>query len=130
MLLFGHRFIPSDRFFHIDDIDAIIHTPANSPLYLPFSEKNLDIIDYLNANSLSFALEAATLREVIYAGALGASFIIVHEELAKSAQNAADDYLFDAKILCRIDSEEKIEELASEAIDGVIFSEAIVKIIG
>lgn len=130
MLLFGHRFIPSERFYHIDDTDAINHTPANSLLYLPFSQKNLDIIDYLNINGLSFALEAATLREVIYASALGASFIVVHEELAKSAQNAADNYLFDAKILCRIDTEEKIEELASESIDGVVFSEAIVKITG
>lgn len=130
MLLFGHPFIASERFYHIDDSDAIIHTPPNSMLFLPFSKENLDIIEYLNRNDLTFALEAANLREVIYASTLGASFIIVHEELAKSAQNAADNYLFDAKVLCRIDTEEQIEALASEAIDGVLFSEAIIKISG
>lgn len=128
MLLFGHPFIVSERFYHIDDTDAISHTPANSILYLAFSQENLDIIDYLNANELTFALSVSSLREVIYANALGAAFIIVHEDIAKSAQDAADSYLFDAKILCRIDSEDEIESVASEAIDGVLFSEAIIKV--
>ena len=130
MLLFGHRFIPSERFYHIDDIETIIHTPANSLLYLPFSETNLDIITHLSSNDLRFGVECASLREVIYANALGAAFVIVDEALAKSAQKAADTYLFDAKILCRIHTEEKIEESAYEGIDGVIFPEAIIKISG
>ena len=130
MLLFGHRFIASARFYHIDDIDAIAHTPANSTLYLPFSGKNLDIIAHLSDNDLLFALEAATLREVVYAENLGASYIVVREDLAKDAQKAADTYLFDAKILCRIDDEEMIEAMASKGIDGVLFSEAIIKVCG
>lgn len=128
MLLFGHPYIGSERFYHIDDIDAIDHTPANSMLYLDFSEKNLDIIDHLVTNELVFALGVTSLREVIYASALGAAFIIVHEDIAKSAQDAADSYLFDAKVLCRIETEEQIERLVSEAIDGVLFSEAIIKV--
>ena len=130
MLLFGHRFITSERFYHIDDIDAIAHTPPNSLLYLNFSENNLDIVEHMHANHLKFALECTTLTEVIYANALDAAYIVVDEELAKSAQNAADAYLFDAKILVHIDSDEKIEAMASEGIDGLIFSEGIVKISG
>ncbi len=130
MLLFGHRFIASERFYHIDNIDAITHTPANSPLYLSFSENNLDIIEHMRTNHLKFALVCTTLAETIYANALDAAYIIVNEELAKSAQNAADTYLFDAKILVHIDSEEEIEAMASEGIDGVLFSEGIIKING
>ena len=55
---------------------------------------------------------------------------MVDETLAKSAQGAADTYLFNAKILVHIDSEEKIEAMASEGVDGVLFSEGIVKISG
>lgn len=128
MLLFGHRFIDSERFYHIDDIDAIAHTPPGSLLYLAFSKANLDIIAHLNANALRFGLEAQTLRDVIYANALGASYIIVEEDLANNAQKVAENYLFDAKILCRIDEEEKIEAMAHEGIDGILFPEAIIKI--
>ena len=128
MLLFGHRFIDSERFYHVDDIDAVAHTPANSLIYLDFSEDNLDIISHLRSNAVRFALAAESLRDVIYAENLGASYIIVHEDIAKSAQKAADAYLFDAKILCRIEDEEKIELIAHEEIDGVLFPEAVIKI--
>ncbi len=130
MLLFGHRFIDSPRFYHVDDIDAIVHTPSNSTLFIPFDESNLDIVAHCRANGLPFAIEAANLREVIYAANFGAHFIVVEPELARSAQKAADAYLFDAKILCRIDEEAMIEELAGEGVDGAVFGEAIVKISG
>jgi hypothetical protein len=128
MLLFGHRFIDSPRFYHIDDVNAIAHTPANAMLYIVFSETNLDIISHCRENSLRFALEVANLREVIYGENLGAAFIVVEEDLAKTAQKTAETYLFDAKILCRIDEEEMIEEIAQQGIDGVLFGEAVVKI--
>jgi hypothetical protein len=130
MLLFGHRFIESPRFYHIDDVEAIAHTPANSLLFIEFSETNLDIIDLCRTNNLNYAIEAATLREVIYAANFGAAYIVVEEELAQEAQKIAETYLFDAKILCRIEEESAIEEIAEQGIDGVIFAEAIVKISG
>jgi hypothetical protein len=128
MLLFGHRFIPSERFYHIDAVDAIARTPAGTPLYLPFAETNLDIMAHCRENALRFAVEAASLEEVIYAENLGAAYIVVEREIAKSAQKAADTYLFDAKILCRIDNDTLIEELAEEGVDGVLYDEAVIKV--
>ena len=128
MLIFGHRFIPSERFYHVDDIEAVMRTPSNGLVYLPFEEKNLDIISHLSENSIRFALETLTVRDVIYAENLGASFIIVNDDLAKSAQKVAETYLFDAKILVHIQDESQIEIMAFEGIDGVLFSDAIVKI--
>ena len=130
MLLFGHRFIPSPRFYHIDDIDAIVHTPPNSLLFLAFHERNLDIIEHMRLNSLSFGLSCRSLTEVIYAHALGAAYIIVDKTLAKDAQNAAENYLFDAKILVQSNDEEEIGEIAEEGIDGVLFPKGVIKISG
>ncbi len=128
MLLFGHRFIESERFYHVFDIDAIVQTPPSSTIYLEFEEKNLDIIEYLNQNAIKFALKVHNVTELIYASALGASYIHVEQNLAKTAQKIAENYLFDAKILVHIESEDEIEEMALLGIDGVMFAEAIVKI--
>jgi len=128
MLLFGHRFIKNDDFFHIFDIESIQKTPPSSKIYLNFDEKNLDIIEHLQLNNISFALDVKNITELIYASALGADFITVDSKLAKSAQDIAQEYLFDAKILVHINKESMIEEIALLGIDGVIFPEAIIKL--
>ena len=128
MLFFGHRFIKSENFYHISTIDAIINTPPSSTLYLEFSEENLDIINYLKENSINFVLSIKDIKELLYASALGASYILVEKELASVAQSIAESYLFDAKILVMIESDDALEELATQSIDGVLYSNAIVKI--
>lgn len=128
MLLFGHPYIDFEPFYHIDEIDEIEYTPANSTLFIHFKEENLDIIRHMQKNRLTFALEAGDLTEVIFAHNLGAKYILVNEALAKSAQNVAENYLFDAKILCRLKSDADLEEKIIEGIDGVIFAPAIIKI--
>jgi hypothetical protein len=128
MLLFGHRFIPNDIFYHVFSIQSIEKTPPSSKIYLSFGEKNLDIITHLQLNQIPFALGIADITELIYASALGASYIVVDKELAKTAQSIAENYLFDAKILVHITQESEIEEMALLGIDGVIFPEAIVKV--
>ena len=97
-------------------------------IYLEFSEDNLDIIEYANTNQIEFALDANNITELIYASALGAKYILLSREMAKTAQNIAENYLFDAKILVHINDNTEIEELALLGIDGVIFSNAIIKI--
>jgi len=128
MLFFGHRFIESEKFYHISDIDAITKTPPSSILYLDFSEQNLDIITYMQENRLIFVLNVKNITELLYAQNLGASYITLSKELAKSAQSIAENYLFDAKILVHIIEENEIEEMAILGIDGVLFPEAVIKI--
>ena len=128
MLIFGHKFIPSESLYHIIDIDSITHTPPSSTLYVKFSEENLDIIEHLNVNKIEFALDVKNITELIYASALGAKYILLSREMAKTAQNIAENYLFDAKILAHIRDNDEIEELALLGVDGVIFSNAIIKI--
>jgi len=128
MLFFGHRFIESEHFYHISSIDAIVNTPSNSTVYIEFSEDNLDIIKYAITNGVKVALHVEDVVEIVYASALGASYLVVAKELSKTAQNLADTYLFDAKVLVNIEDEKEIEELALLGVDGVICSNAIIKI--
>ena len=128
MLIFGHKFIPSKSLYHITDIDSITNTPPSSIIYLEFSEDNLDIIEHANTNQIEFALDVKNITELIYASALDAKYILVSREMAKTAQNIAENYLFDAKILVHISDNEEIEELALLGCDGVVFSNAIIKI--
>lgn len=128
MILFGHRFIESESFYHISDIVSIKNTPSNSIIYLDFSEENLDIIEHLNVNSVKFALHVSSIKELIYAHILGAAYITLPQKMAKDAQKIANEYLFDAKILAHIEDEDEIEELAYIGVDGAIFSKAIIKI--
>ncbi len=127
MLLFGHKFIPSEVLYHTPNIDAISNTPPSSVIYLEFTQENLDIIEHANLNQISLALSIENITELIYASALGAKYILVSKEMAKTAQNIAENYLFDAKILVNIQDEEEIEEMALLGVDGVIFSNAIIK---
>jgi len=128
MLIFGHKFIPSEPLYHTPNIDSITNTPPSSIIYLEFSEDNLDIINHAISNQVEFALSVTDITELIYASALGAKYILVSREAAKTAQNIAENYLFDAKILVNISDNEEIEEIALLGIDGVIFSNAIIKI--
>lgn len=128
MLFFGHRFLKNEIFYHISDIEAIEKTPPNTTIFLEFKEENLDIIEYLNENSINSALSALNTTEILYSASLNANYIVVPVELAKTAQSIAESYLFDAKILVMLENEDQIEEMALLGIDGVIFSNAIIKI--
>ena len=128
MILFGHRFIDSEKFYHVQSIDAINNTPPSSTIFTEFSEENLDIIKYATTNSIKLAVHVNSITDIIYSSALDATFLVVPKELAKTAQNLAENYLFDAKILVNIEDDSEIEELALLGIDGVIYSNAIIKI--
>ncbi len=128
MLIFGHRFIPSISLYHVFDIDSIANTPPSSVVHIEFKEENLDIILHTTLNKINTSICVKNITELIYASNLGASYIVLKKELAKEAQKIATEYLFDAKILVFIEDENEIEEFAHLGIDGVIFSNAIIKI--
>ena len=128
MLIFGHPFLDSETLYHIDGPDAIASTPAGSTLLFRWEEKNLDLVNHCRQNDLPFALEALSVKDALFAENSGARYILVASSLAKSVQKVAETYLFDAKILARVENESQLEAIAYEGIDGVIFSEAIVKV--
>jgi len=128
MLLFGHPYINFQPFYHIYESSEIELTPSNSTLMVEFNEESLELINYMRENKLSYALEVETLSELILAHNLGARYIIVRGDFAIEAQAVAENYLFDAKILCRLQTEGDLEEKIRDGIDGVIYPQAIIKI--
>jgi len=128
MLLFGHPYVPSQPFYHIDSIEAIAHTPANSVVTLFFAPENLDIIDYLTQNSVRFALHIETITDAVIAENLGASYLIVLPKHADVIQKVAEHYLFDAKVLGYIEETKDLEDLIEIRLDGAIFSDSIIKV--
>ncbi len=130
MLIFGHPLIPTQPLYHIEAIEALVHTPPNSVVLSAFDENHMDLVHYLRENDIRFALDVASIRELVLGENLGCTYLLVDQSLAKSAQKVAETYLFDAKILCRIDDESQIEPMAFEGIDGVICPEGIVKVSG
>ena len=128
MLLFGHPAIDFTPFYHVIEINEVELTPANSTLFIEYDEDNLAILKHLHQNKIDFALEVDTLVDVVLAHNFGARYIVVAGDLAQEAQAIAENYLFDAKILCRLQNEGDLEEKIRQGLDGVIYPQAIVKI--
>lgn len=128
MILFGHPYVSSERFYHIDSIEAVRHTPANSVLALFYTPENLDIIEHLRRNSVRFALFVETQSDAVVAENLRASYLIVSPKNGPVIQKVAEHYLFDAKVLGYIKSTDDLDELIDMRLDGAVFPEAIVKV--
>lgn len=128
MLLFGHPYVPSQPFYHIDSIEALRHTPANSVVTLYFTAENLDIIEHLRQNHIRFALHVETAVDAVISENLGADYLIVLPKYGSEIQKVAEHYLFDAKVLGYINTTKSLNDLIEMRIDGAIFSDAIIKI--
>lgn len=128
MILFGHPLLSSERFYHVESIEAIAKTPANSIIALFFAPQNVDLIVHLRNNKIRFALYVASTTEAVLAENMNANYLIVHPKVGQEIQKVADHYLFDAKVLGYIDQEEQLEKLIELRLDGAVFIEAIVKI--
>lgn len=127
MVIIGHQFLKTKPFYKITSIDDISKTPPMSTLYIEFNEKNTEIIKYCQTNNIATAIYTKEVTQVVLSSLLGACFIVVDDiELAKKAQNIANNYLFDAKILIKIKQSTEIEDIALEGIDGVVFEDAII----
>lgn len=128
MILFGHPLFSSERFYHIESLEAIAKTPSNSIVALFFAPQNIDIIVHLRNNKIRFALYVASTTEAVLAENMNANYLIVHPKVGQEIQKVADHYMFDAKVLGYIDQEDQLEKLIDIRLDGAIFIEAIVKI--
>ncbi len=127
MLIFGHPWIESPKFVKVFSIDDINKTKSSDILLLEPLSVSIEIAKYCKKNSLPFAVTINTIRDAIYANAIGADYMLCQHEQAIIVQKIADDYMFDTKILVVIEEEKSIDMLIRFSIDGVIFSNAIIQ---
>jgi len=125
MIIFGHRFVKTEPFYLIKKVEDIKNTPPNSTVVFDFSEKNLELIDHCNKSGISFAVICDKIKDVLFANALEANFIICDKVVSTKAQKLADNYMFDAKILLYSSEEADLEWVAENEIDGILFEKGI-----
>lgn len=124
MILIGDKLVPYTETFFIESIDEIKNSKANSTLIY---KSNYDLLKYCYQNSLSSGVVVETIKDAIYANSLKATFIICNTNLAIDIQKLAEHYMFDSKVLTIIDSEDKIESVALNGIDGAIYERLLSK---
>ena len=119
MLIFGSKYIDSPKFVKVSTVEEINQTTPNDILLIDFKAP-FELAKYCKENSLTYAIEAKSALDAIYATNLNAAFAIANIELAQTLQKLADNYLWDMKILAKINNEEEIEKVALLGIDGAI----------
>ncbi len=125
MIIIGHPWIKSNRFFKVFSIEGIPKSqPGDIILLEPLVDSHTNAI-HCQENNIPFAVVVNTLDDALYANALGAKYIICEEDDALMIQPIANEYLFDTRILVLIHSEKEISKIARGHIDGVVFAEAI-----
>jgi hypothetical protein len=125
MLIYGHDWIGGSKFVKVFSLDDINKSSNSDILLLEPLNVSIDLAKHCESNSLSFAITVNTLKEAIFANAIGADFILTQYEQAIDIQKIADEYMFESKILVLINSDREIETMARFGIDGVIFPQAI-----
>ena len=125
MLIIGHKEVDFLPFYLITEKEHIKKISSNSVVAFEYAKKNKDIINFCKENETTFALICNTIKDVILASANDASYLICDKAIVKEAQNFADEYMWDAKVLLYSNNEEDLLWCARNSIDGIIFEEGI-----
>jgi hypothetical protein len=118
MLIFGDIFNDGLPFYEIISSEDLKNTPSNSTVLFDYDEK---LAKYCKDNSVSYAMRVKSIKELVYANALECDFAFVDKEFAKTAQDIANEYMFDMKIILSVTNDKELEWAAMNGIDGVWF---------
>ena len=125
MIIIGHPWIKSNRFFKVFSIECIKKSQADDIILLePLVDSHAYAV-HCQENNVPFAVVANNLEDALFANALGAKYVICEEDVALMIQPIANEYLFDTRILVLIYNEKEISKIARGGVDGVIFADAI-----
>ncbi|HIQ27027.1 MAG TPA: hypothetical protein EYH42_00830 [Sulfurovum sp.] len=125
MIIVGHPWIESKRFCKIFAQEDIQKTQAEQIVLLEPIVDSHDLAQYCKENHIPFAVTVNSLKEAIFANALGAVYMVCEEDDALIIHPIAQEYLFDTRVLVLIHDEKEIAKIARSGIDGVIFTAAI-----
>lgn len=124
MIIIGHHLINFNNFYQVNTIEDIKNCVPNSIVLFDFNSE--EMLKYTIEENVLFALHVKNIKEACIANALKANYIVINENIAKDIQQIATEYLFDTKILLKIQNDAQIEFAAKNSIDGVIYENAIV----
>ncbi len=118
MIVLGDEKIDTKSIVYSSNFQDVKNSSPNDIIKLNY---DVGYLKQLVSNDIECIVQVENIQDLIYANILKATYILVHKNIAKQAQNIADDYMFDSKILVAISSKEEIEKIAYDAIDGVLF---------
>jgi len=125
MIIIGHPWVESPKFCKIFSKEDIKKSKPDTVVLLEPIIDSHDLASYCQGNNITFAIAVNSLKEAIFANAMGASYIVCEEDDALIIHPIAQEYLFDTRVLVLIHDEKEIAKIARSGIDGVIFPEAI-----
>ena len=123
MLIFGYDLIPSRPWCKVSTQQEIASTSSSTVILLGLN--SLDVATYCKEQNVDFVLEVESIKEALIASALGASYLLCAQDVAKEIQAIANEYLWSAKVIVPIENEDELEIVARLGIDGVIFAQSI-----
>ena len=104
------------------NLSALDTTPAGSIVLTTYNEKDLATYE---AYAPVLGIIVYSMKEFVAVAKCGVKYAIAGYGLAKRLQKAADNYLYDTKVLAMIEDEEAIEQAADDELDGVIRADLI-----
>lgn len=119
MIIIGDKIVKFEPFNEIKSMSQISKFDN-----LLFNFDRQKIILAQNFNKI-FSVRTNNINEILIANAAGAKFIVVNCKTAKTAQELAEKYLFDAKIAVYLHFERNLKKLAQIGVDAAILSPGI-----
>jgi hypothetical protein len=106
-------------FVNISSISEIKNTKECDILYFVFND---ELCLYAKNNQLSYMVIVKNAKELILANKLEARYILIqnaNNKILKKYMQIAQNYLFDSKIICEINSLDDINKIAKTNVDGI-----------
>lgn len=104
------------------NLSGLDTTPAGSIVLTTYNPADMTAYE---AYAPVLGIIVYSLKEFIIVAKCGVKYAVAGYGLAKQLQKAADNYLYDTKVLAMIDNEEEIEQAAIDELDGVIRADLI-----
>lgn len=123
MIILGHSLIEFSPIFWIEGSDELKGLNQEQVVGFRFEAELIK-----STKGFKCAISCNSVPEILLCAGVGAFIIIVPQTLAKVASALAQEYLFDSKIACIINSEDELEIIAKDGVDMAIFKPAIINL--
>ena len=122
MILIGDNNVECEAIQKIESISDIKSTSPNTTVLYNF---DFEMLKYSEQNNIASCVVTKSLQEVIYASSFSVKYIVVEKNISKHAQEIANNYMLDSKILVIIDTNDEIVDHALDEIDGIIYKKVV-----
>ena len=122
MVLIGDNNVECETIEKIESISDIKSTSPNTTVLYNF---DFEMLKYSEQNNIASCVVTKSLQEVIYASSFSVKYIVVEKNISKHAQEIANNYMLDSKILVIIDTNDEIVDHALDEIDGIIYKKVV-----